>query len=911
MAIGRIRKIFEHSTGSRFSILYGAGIEDVFINHKFLELSFEEALFEELQRQGFDRIVFFSPHQSVFFFDEQSAALSRPNPPNQAERSASPGDERAYQLTAGPLSRLDLLGSDTRAPENVMGRGMSRPGMGDVHALRFLDAILRKDLDLRSAVVILQAETILRFIDDTRSLAGLVGAWTRLHTNNKNACFFVFSADDYTSLCEQAGDVPIPELRSILLRRQRQAAFSHHLVEIIGPDEEEARRLIYNQKHLRKFSLVDAEIPELCRRMAAEGRQARQWISLLERMPTLDFDSAHAAGWFSAVRTPGERARQRLEQLTGLSPVKQRLFELAALSRARTMRRDFPDNGEDDQSYHMIFSGSPGTGKTTVARLVGEMLFEMGILRRGHLVEVRGPDLIAGHIGGTALKTSAVLDRAMDGVLFIDEAYSLVQEGRGSFGQEALETLLSRMENERGRLVVIAAGYPDLMTKFRQSNPGLARRFPAENVIVFPDYTAEELWDILEGMLARRGLELSTSMNTLLHSLVAEMARRRDASFGNAGEMRNLADSLECQWAVRRENSDPEQVEEALQIEDLPEGCRALLPVFERKPSASLAALNKMVGLHNVKNHLQQIANRLEIERLRWQLNGGTARPPVLPHLVFLGNPGTGKTMAARLVGAILFELGVLRRGHCVEVSRADLVAGYVGQTAARTMEKIHEALDGVLFIDEAYALERGDGRDFGGEAVDTLVKAMEDYRQRLVVVVAGYQQEMQHFLESNPGLRSRFAEPIVFDDYNPAELAEIILQALQVDGYLCADGVVQALIAYYESLSARDRRSFGNARSALSLAETIRLNTGQRTMPAIENYPLEVARRMVNTILVEDVPQKSVENRSAIQRAPRRGFLIAGLGDNKRGSQRSGMAETERPLSEAEAFRQGLRRPV
>ena len=909
MAIGRIRGIFDRSTGSRFSILYGPGVEDVFINHKLLELSFEEALFEELQRQGFDRIIFFSPHQSIFFFDEQSAKLSRPSPQPTQTGFRADNEHEPAQLAAGPLSSINILGNpDHRTAE----AGIRQRGMGDVHALRFLDSVLRKDLDLRSAVVILQAATLLRFIDDTRTLSGLVGAWTRLRSNNTNACFFVFSADDYTSLCEQANQLPIPELRSILLRRQRQPTFSHHLVEIGGPDEEEIRRLIYNQKHLHQFSLVEADVPELCRRMAAEGCHARQWISLLGSLSHLDLACAHTAGWCSAVRKAGESARQRLEQLIGLDSVKQHMTELAAWASTQARRSQSSDRKENAPGLHMIFSGNPGTGKTTVARLLGEMLFEMGVLLRCHLVEVRSSDLVAGHIGGTALKTEAVLDRAMDGILFLDEAYSLVQEGRGGFGQEALETLLNRMEDARGRLVVIAAGYPDLMTRFRQANPGLARRFPAENVILFPDYTTSELLEILLGMMAQRGLTLSDGIRALLNSLVEEMARRRDASFGNAGEMRNLADALERQWAVRQEYHGDSVLDETLKPEDFPESYRSYLPVFERKPSAGLAALEKMTGLHNVKQRLKQMTQRLEYERLRWQLNGSvhsSARPPALQHLVFLGNPGTGKTMVARQLGVILQELGVLRSGHCVEVSRADLVAGYIGQTASRTLEKIQQALDGVLFIDEAYALERGDGHDFGSEAVDTLVKAMEDYRQRLVVVVAGYAHEMQAFLERNPGLRSRFADPVIFDDYQPAELAEIVIHSLETDGFTCEEGILEVLVRYFEPLATQNSRGFGNARAALLLAETIRLNAGQRTLQAIEGLSVEQARQMVNTILAADVPPPPA--RQPFQNQGKPGPLIAGLGDNKGDRIRSRVTETERPFFQVETRSEVMRRPV
>ena len=237
----------------------------------------------------------------------------------------------------------------------------------------------------------------------------------------------------------------------------------------------------------------------------------------------------------------------------------------------------------------------------------------------------------------------------------------------------------------------------------------------------------------------------------------------------------------------------------------------------------AIAELESMTGLSSVKEEINKLIARISLEKRRREQ--GLQVSPMSLHMVFTGPPGVGKTVVARQLGAIYRDLGVLKKGHVVETDRAGLVAEYLGQTAVKTKDKIAEAMDGILFIDEAYTLTGTGGRQgdqFGQEAVDTLLKAMEDQRERLVVIVAGYPAEMRAFINSNPGLASRFTKTIEFHPYAPAELIEIFKGMLGKDDLHLAPDWPESDLQGWFSSRVRDP-SFGNARSARTLVERVR----------------------------------------------------------------------------------------
>ena len=565
-----------------------------------------------------------------------------------------------------------------------------------------------------------------------------------------------------------------------------------------------------------------------------------------------------------------EEVLAELDELIGLDSVKARIREYSQYLNFLTIRKDKGFEDTQPLNLHAVFTGNPGTGKTTIARQLGRIYKKLGLLSKGHVHEVDRSDIIGEYIGQTAPKVRTALDKSKGGILFIDEAYALYRskEDTKDYGREVIEMLVREMSTSKGDFAVVVAGYPREMELFLDSNPGLKSRFNMR--YEFPDYQPPELLDIATYWTEKMSVNLSEEAETYLEKQLIEAYRNRDKSFGNARYVLSLINEAKMNMGLRlMKGSEPEELskEELSRIEqtdleaifEIRTKKLAQIPVDEAELARSLDELNTLIGLQQVKNEIHELVKLVKFYR---EIGKDVLHRFSL-HSIFTGNPGTGKTTVARIIGRIYKALGILERGHLTECDRQALVAGHVGQTAQKTAEVIEQARGGVLFIDEAYSLTQGGPNDFGREAIETLLKRMEDMRGELVVIAVGYPENMRQFLETNPGLKSRFDRKLVFSDYEPEELLRIANMMFASEDVAPDQEAEAHLKTYFEHLYQSKNRYFGNARAVRKVVEKAVKNQHLRlaSLPAHLRNP-----KMLHELVLSDVAEFSEGNDSLLE---------------------------------------------
>ena len=551
---------------------------------------------------------------------------------------------------------------------------------------------------------------------------------------------------------------------------------------------------------------------------------------------------------------------KEMENLVGLTDIKQSLKEYYSFAQYVQLRKQKGIEDKDEVNLHFVFTGNPGTGKTTVARMLGKLFKSIGLLPKDTVFEVDRSHLIGRYIGETAPQTKEVIEKARGGILFIDEAYALYRKDDDKdFGKEAVEVIMKELSDGPGNISIIVAGYPKEMKEFIESNTGLKSRFT--NHYQFYDYTPDELMEIARGMTDKKALIISKDAEDSLYKFIVDEYRKREKTFGNARYVSSLIEEAQVNLGLRvMKNSNPADLslefistlekEDVEKINDRTKGEKPDFPIDEPLLKQSLDELNSLVGLSGVKSEILEIVKLVRF----FKENGKNVLNSLSLHNVFAGSPGTGKTTVARILANIYKALGLLEKGHLVECSRDSLVAGFVGQTAIKTREKIEEAIGGVLFIDEAYSLTRDSGgNDFGPEAVEIILQAIENHRGKFALITAGYTEEMAEFIRSNPGLKSRFDNFVSFDDYAPSEMMLIAEKILNEKSISIEEQAKQNLDKYFTFHYKNKDKFFGNARFVRKVVEQSIRNIYVRLS---DLKPEERTDEMLKILTLKDVEE-------------------------------------------------------
>ena len=531
------------------------------------------------------------------------------------------------------------------------------------------------------------------------------------------------------------------------------------------------------------------------------------------------------------------RAELKLEALIGLTPVKEMVEKIKAYVKA--------NKGGSDLNIHMCFRGNPGTGKTEVGKLMGEILYENGILPTKKFTKVTKTGLVSQYLNETGPKTAAVIKDHIGGTLLIDEAYELASpDNPHDFGHEAVTQLINDMDEYRGKMCIILAGYTNKMDEMISTNPGFKDRI--QFYIDFPDYSRDEMEEMLALYLEEKGYAADEQvMNRMLDIIDL---KRKEPNFANGRVARNVLEQCIMNQNLRR----IDQNDKAIIVDDVNKYINdAKIDI----PTSVSNKTNILTGEEELEQLIGLMPVKMMIKKIKAYAKKNKGSPNLNLNMAFIGNPGTGKSEVARIISRILFEAGVLPEAKVILGNRSTLVGEYLGTTDKKTRQAVENALGGVLFIDEVYSLTSdisSVGNGFGKEAVDALVDEMEKNRGKLSVVIAGYEKDVNKLFALNTGLKGRFQFVVNFPDYSRNELRQITLLMLAKEDkpYAITNDALERLLDIIEFFSATDPE-YANARTLRNVISDIIMNQNARAEDIPDDYK----------IIVDDVKQYTDEH--------------------------------------------------
>ena len=500
---------------------------------------------------------------------------------------------------------------------------------------------------------------------------------------------------------------------------------------------------------------------------------------------------------------------------------------------------------------HYIFAGNPGTGKTTVGKMIGEFYHMMEVLGGAETKFVDASDLIGNHVGDSKEKIVEVMQDAIDHnqVLYIDEAYQISES---AYGNEIIGAMMTKMTENADDFKVIFGMYSNRVEAFLKMNAGLSRRL---RVVEFPDYTPDQLLEIFDRTIKSQGCTITEEAHDRIGLILTHKYNVRGEDFGNAGEVKKMVIDMKRLRLERVYSTDIEgDARYEYTIEDIPKNLLDMVAskVNPKSLDDIMQELNEQIGMSDLKDVIIQ-----KQEELIFARKLGESPDDIRPgYYFFVGNPGTGKSTSAKLFAQCLQQMGIVKTDNFYSCTAKDLVGQYVGQTQGKAYELLKKSVNGVLFIDEAYSLSyadnAGSGNDFKKEALEEIIAFMDDpeHRRTCCIILAGYEKDMQGLYRSNSGMRSRIEE-VHFKDYSADETYDIFALFCKKNGFKIAEGVREIYIPIFEKL--KKLEYFSNGRTARTIYEKTTANTKRRIVRSDNIDPAEAKTITTADLLSEE----------------------------------------------------------
>lgn len=805
------------SSQSRLYLTYGQ-TNDRFMHFTGVELRFDEMLFDHLRRHGFECVVFFG-HHGCYFFDEASVRYCAPQAiDNHSQSLGTHSLGRRLQRRRDP-------GTSNSSDVPWCFRDLTRLGQ--------LVNIVKKLLYNQVPTAIVFSDLHIYSLEDQNTqlrqdLNALIkNELGQLPTDNRNILLLNVAGDPRRDL-ERVG-------WSDLQQGNGDAGLAREIC-IGPPDMDEVGHWLFSRYLQGELQVVwrdwDACVRELTSKLKRDGGSLNTLGTLLGQQVL----SKESIVFFTGDNME-DTVSARLESLVGMESVKKYIdrkrnsfLETSSgfsKKKSRDLLRLVPlpvDPRMRMLNLHLILTGNPGTGKTTVCRLLGTLYRECGMLPLGHVVKVARQDLVGQYVGSTAPRTRACIERALGGVLFIDDAYSLYTGEHDSYGQEALDTLVEAMTDLNGRLAVVMAGYPDDMERMLTANAGLKDRF--DKILEIEDYKPKEMEQIFRNAFSKQPkvLPVDDALDGMLLQICSSIYGNRGKHYANARTLEKIA----------REMVEKAIDEGATNVKSshLPKEYARYMEAVETSEAGIVKDLDGLIGLGQVKDSVAALIDRITVEQRRRKGEGVTDSSQA-GHFVFSGNPGTGKTTVARMLARQFRSMGLLESPDIHETSATSLLKGYVGQTSDNTVKFLQGGIGKLIFIDEAHQLKPASmGSDFRRDVIDTLVPFSEDNREKCIIVLAGYKEEMDQMLASDPGLKSRFRNHIFFEDYKPSEMVHIFdFFAEEDDMQWPSDLLRGELASVFLTLRDSEGSSFANARTVRNFYDQCKIRHARRVV--------------------------------------------------------------------------------